>query len=107
MTAGTLIRPRAQADIDDTVEYLGQDNPDAARRFLTATEQTFQQLLVTPGLGQVREYLNPKLRGLRSWRIRRFERWLTFYRPTDDGIEVVRILHGARDLAPLLSEEDA
>ena len=27
--------------------------------------------------------------------------YIIFYRPIDDGIEVVRILHGARDLPPL------
>ncbi len=107
MTAGILVRPRAQGVIDDNAEHLAQDNPDATRRFLTASEETFQQLLVNPGLGRVREHLNPKLKGMRSWRIGSIEKWLTFYRPTDDGIEVVRILHGARDLAPLLSDEEA
>ena len=107
MSTRVLIRPRAQADLDDTAEYLGQDNPAVASRFLAATEEAFQQLLATPGLGRVREYLNPKLTGLCSWRIRGFEKWLAFYRSTDDGIDVVRILHGARDLGPLLSEDDA
>lgn len=106
MTAHILIRPKAQADMDDTAEYLGRENPASALRFLAGTEETFQQLLATPGLGRVREYLNPKLKDLRSWRIRGFEKWLVFYRTTGNRIEVVRILHGARDLAPVLSEEE-
>ncbi len=105
MTTHILIRPKAQADMDDTAEYLSQENPESARRFLAAIEETIQQLLTIPGLGRVRKYLNPKLKDLRSWRIRGFEKWLVFYRPTDDRIEIVRILHGARDLTPLLSEE--
>ncbi len=36
-----------------------------------------------------------------------FENWLVFYRPLQDGIEAVRILHGARDLGPLLLEDDS
>ena len=107
MSARILIRPKAQGDLDDTAEYIGRKNPGAAVRFLTAAEETFNQLLAAPGLGRVREYLNPKLKDLRSWRIRGFENWLVFYRPTDDEIEVVRVLHGARDLGLLLPEDEA
>ena len=107
MSARILIRPKAQADLDDTAEYIGRENPGAAVRFLAAAEETFKQLLATPGLGRVREYLDPRLTGLRSWRVRGFENWLVFYRPTDDEIEVIRVLHGARDLVPLLSEDEA
>lgn len=96
----------AQADMDGAADYIGRESPPAALRFLAATEATFQHLLVTPGLGRVRAYLHPRLNDLRSWRIGGFDNWLTFYRPTGDGIEVVRILHGARDLAPLLSDEE-
>lgn len=101
-----FIRPRALADLDDAAEYLGQENPAVAARFLMATEETFCQILDTPGLGSVRDYLNPKLKEMRCWHIRGFGKWLIFYRPTDDGIDIVRILHGARDLAPLLSDEE-
>lgn len=106
MTLRILIRPKAQADLDDAAEYLGRENPSVAIRFLAATEETFNQLRATPGLGSVREYLDPRLDDLRAWHIRGFEKWLAFYCSTDDGIEVVRILHGARDLAPLLSESE-
>lgn len=107
MNSRILIRPKARADLDDTAEYIARENPTAADRFLTAAGDAFKQLLATSGLGRVREYLDPRLKDLRSWRIRGFENWLVFYRPTDDGIEVIRVLHGARDLASLLNEDDA
>jgi toxin ParE1/3/4 len=34
--------------------------------------------------------------GLRLWRIKRFEKLFIFYRATEDGVEVVRVLHGHR-----------
>lgn len=107
MSARIIIRPKAEADLDETAEYIGRENPEAAARFLTTAEETFKQLLATPGLGRLREYLDPRLTGLRSWRIRGFENWLVFYRPADGGIEVVRVLHGARDLGPLFAEDEA
>ena len=62
-----------------------------------------------PEMGRLREFSNARLRGLRSWRIRGFEHWLVFYRVTDEAVEVVRVLHGARDLEGLFDvhEEEA
>jgi hypothetical protein len=34
-----------------------------------------------------------------------FEKYLLFYQPSSNGIEVVRILYGARDLDPILAAE--
>jgi toxin ParE1/3/4 len=51
-----------------------------------------------PGMGAMREFSNPAHKGIRSWPITDFENYLIFYRPIDDGIEVVPILHGARDI---------
>ena len=58
-----------------------------------------------PGLGERRQTANPRLEGLRVWRIQGFEKHLIFYRPVDDGIEIVRVLHGARDIDRLLESE--
>jgi toxin ParE1/3/4 len=37
--------------------------------------------------------------------VRRFRNYLIFYRPTDGGIEVIRVLHAARDISSILAEE--
>ncbi len=39
------------------------------------------------------------------WPIRGFENYLVFYRPIEEGIEVTRVLHGARDIRGILEEE--
>jgi toxin ParE1/3/4 len=52
-----------------------------------------------PLLGRSRTDLHP---GLRSFP---FGRYVIFYRPLDDGIEVVRVLHGARDIRRALRNE--
>ncbi len=38
---------------------------------------------------------------MRRWRIRGFENFSIFYFPIEDGIEVVRVLHGAREIERL------
>lgn len=47
------------------------------------------------------------LPGLRSFRVKDFANHRIFYRPREQGIEVVRVLHGARDLDNALGEGDA
>ena len=57
-----------------------------------------------PELGAARSFANPKLAGLRMWPIKGFEKQLVFYRPVKEGIEVIRVLHAARDIGPLLEQ---
>ena len=59
-----------------------------------------------PGMGERRESANPRLAELRVWRVEGFEKHLIFYRPTQGGIEIVRVLHGARDIDSVLESED-
>ena len=58
-----------------------------------------------PGLGEKWESTKPRLDGLRVSRIERFEKHLLFYRLADDGIEIVRVLHGARDIDRVFESE--
>lgn len=73
-----------------------------ARRFLRALQRTCEALCDDPGLGSPRFFGNPALEGLRVWPISGFRRQLLFYRASDEAVEVVRLLHGARDLESLL-----
>ena len=58
-----------------------------------------------PGMGEQRESTNPRLDGLRVWRIDGFPNHLIFYRPIEGGIEIIRVLHGARDIDAVLEAE--
>jgi toxin ParE1/3/4 len=59
----------------------------------------------SPGLGEQRHSSNPLLAGLRIWRIDGSPNDLIFYRPVERGIEIVRVLHGARDIDAVLESE--
>jgi toxin ParE1/3/4 len=96
--------PAADADIDECFAYIAADNLSAAERFTNATQDALDKLAAMPGMGRIREFSNPRLQGLRSWPIRGFGNYLIFYRPIADGIEVLRILHGARDIDALFDD---
>jgi toxin ParE1/3/4 len=70
-------------------------------RFLRAAEETFLDLAGMPGMGVATSFGDLGDRNLRRWRIRGFENFLIFYRPLEDGVEVLRVLHGAREIERL------
>jgi toxin ParE1/3/4 len=100
------IRPRADRDLDEHAAFIARDNLDAGRRFYDAAAQAFEQLATLPEMGSPRTFRNPALTGIRLWRLPSFERYLIFYRPIPDGIEVIRVLHAARDIDAILEREE-
>ena len=95
-----ILSEYVEPELDAIWEYIAIDNMDAADRFVEAAYGTFQELARMPGMGQRRDFLQARLRELRSFRVKDFENYLIFYIPIPDGIEVFHILHGARDLEP-------
>lgn len=100
-------RQAARQDLIDIVYYyISEGSPAAARQFRTQAEATFQRLARMPNLGTRYEHDHPALAELRFLPLpSRFKNYLVFYRPIAGGIEIARVLHGARDLPRILSEE--
>jgi toxin ParE1/3/4 len=91
-------------DLADIFVYLGRSRVSSAHRFLREAEATFQRLVVNPGMGPRYEPEDPLFEGVRFFPVSRFKKYLVFYRPIEGGIEVLRVLHGARDIQGLLAE---
>ncbi len=98
-------RLAALSDLEDIQVYLGGNSIRVAERFSFAAEQTFENLAAMPELGGRCESDHPVLRQLRAWPIQGFRKNLILYRPLPDGIEVVRVIHGARDIEGLFKME--
>ena len=85
----------ARLDLEGIWFYIAQDDPAAADKFIQAVVSRFSKLAALPELGRRREELSPRLRSFPVGR------YVIFYRPMENGIEIARVLHGARDLPPL------
>jgi toxin ParE1/3/4 len=105
MSGRVVKHPRVFIDLDEQATYLQSDSLRVAIRFLEQAEQTFEMLAGMPGLGKAYDSDAPRLAGLRSFGIKGFDKILVFYRPIKGGIEVVRVLHSARDIPKILEEE--
>jgi toxin ParE1/3/4 len=92
-------------DLIDLATYIAFDNIDVSDKFLTAAEETFKQLAQTPKMGRLREFSNPNLADVRQQAIKGFKNYLVFYRTRDTDVEVLRVLHGQRDIEAILDED--
>jgi toxin ParE1/3/4 len=100
------VRPEADRDLDQAADFYAREaNVDVALRFLAAFEAICARLLQHPKSGTTVKATSPRLAGLRFCVVPGFESYLVFHIPSPGCIEVVRVLHGARDIASLLEEQ--
>lgn len=90
--------PEAEDDLAEIWLYVAEDNIEMADRLLDRLNQKAQSLLSFPEMGRERAELAPSLRSISE------ASYLIFYRIAGRDIEIVRVLHGARDLVRIFSE---
>jgi len=86
------ISPRASSDLIEIWSYIADDSVANADAFIDKLYQAIQVLARQPGSGRHREELAP---GIQSFP---FGRYIIFYRVVAGAVEIVRVLHGARDI---------
>lgn len=105
MKSRAVISPKADRDLDAQFLYFAEESVDLARRYFTAAQNTLERLAQMPELGAVYGFERTELADVRVWPVREFGNHLVFYRPVPGGIEVVRVLHGARDIPAVFAGE--
>jgi toxin ParE1/3/4 len=83
---------QAEADLLELWLYVARNNVDAADEVLDTIERACALLATQPLMGRARPELAADVRSFPC------SSWVLFYIPAADGIHVVRVLHGARDL---------
>ena len=103
-------RLRARRELEDIAVYIGRRRPSAARPFLAAARKTYDTVAARPAVVSNWKPEDPRFEGLRYFPITRYPTYVIFYRPLPDGVEVLHVLHGARDLEGIVeaaAEDDA
>jgi toxin ParE1/3/4 len=103
MKRRVLKKPQVERDLIEQFAYIARDKIEPAERFLRVAEESFDRLAADPLLGSKWESPLPQLAGIRVLALPSpFRNYLVFYRPIQDGIEVLTVVHGARDLQAVL-----
>lgn len=105
MSRRCIIRPAAQAEVDQQADYLAEHASESiAYRFLDAVEETIAELLETPELGSPWVSADARLRGIRRRRVAGFPNHSVFYRFGDDFLEVIHLYHGHQNIDSRLGD---
>lgn len=80
--------------------------PEIALRFRDSVRRTVQELRRYPHVGSIYPSNNPRLQSLRSWPVMGFESIRIYYLFDQDAIQVVRVLHGKRNVRHILAHEE-
>ena len=94
-----VVRPRALSDLAEIWAYVAEGSSDQADGFVDLIDSKFQALSRRPGMGRRRRELAPDIRSLTVGR------YVVFYLSLSSGIEVVRVLHGSRDIESIFQNE--
>ena len=87
-----IISPLAEEDLEEIWSFVAERDVEAADRLIEEITGRFDHLLAYPEAGRARHELLVNLRSLPV------KRYVIFYQPTDDGVEIFRVLHGSRDV---------
>jgi len=97
----------ADADIEEIGLYFARQAPEVEGRFYLAFNKTICQLVTSPFLGERCRFRNPKTKGMRVWQVSSFSNYLIFYRPKGDTLQVLRVIHGARDYMTIFENDQS
>ena len=93
-----LKRPLAELDLLDIWDYIADDSLDRADDFLDRIEGKLLTLAQNSGLGRKRPDLLPDLRSFP------IGNYVVFYQQIEGGIDVIRLLHGSRDIEEVFKQ---
>ena len=94
------VTPAAREDLQQVHDYIAQFDNDNALHFVERIAERFSLLSDYPYLGVARPRFGADIRSL----VVPNSDYIIFYRPIDDGVEVLRVVHGSQDLGKLFQQ---
>lgn len=98
--SGFVVTPEARDDLQEIWSYIAGHNLEAADGIEADIKAACAWLAAKPGRGHFRRDLTDK--PLRFWTVRK--RYVVVYDPETTPLEIIRILHGARDMETILGD---
>jgi toxin ParE1/3/4 len=93
-----IISTEAIRDMEQILDYLANTNINAGEKFLEEFSKKCRYLTQFPLMGRSYREIRPYLRGLPM------KNYIIFYRLTEQGLEIMRVVKGERDLEAFFFE---
>ena len=100
-----IINHQAVLDIEEATIYYRQIRPSLELKFLGEVKSAIERIRVMPSTGSTADVDSVKLGSIQFVRLKRYDKYLLFYRTYDKHIEIIRVLHGSRAWQEMLDED--
>ncbi len=98
------LRPQARIDILELAERIGEDYPGAALAFLKRLDETIELLERFPRIRANAPFPLPVDPEIRFFPIKRFRNYLIAFLPLPDGVDIIRVIDGRRDIGNIFAD---
>jgi toxin ParE1/3/4 len=88
----------AKADLKSIFAYLAENDVDSADKLVDELLEKFKLLAENSGLGRKRDEFIVNLRSFP------YKRYIIFYFPIENGVEIFRVIHSSRDIETLFTD---
>jgi len=105
MSLSLFILPAAEDDLSEIGDYFDEHEATLSQRFYEHFWKTVQMFAASPKLGERCRFRNPKTKGMRVWQVDGFSNYLIFYCPKEDMLQVLQVIHGARDTMAIFEHD--
>ena len=103
MSVALMRSPDSIRDVAGILRYfIDKNTPATALKFGKRVERTLELLALFPEMGSLWDSKKTGMQGMRFQSVQGFRKYLIFYRMTEPGLYVERIVGGRRDLEQLL-----
>lgn len=96
--SGFIVSPLAKQDMREIWKFLAKLNRPSADSLIMEITSKFSTLAQFPEMGRPR---NDLLLYLRSFAVKNY---LILYQPNPIGIEILRVVHGSRDITKIFDD---
>ncbi|WP_414585950.1 type II toxin-antitoxin system RelE/ParE family toxin [Scytonema sp. PCC 10023] len=95
-----IISLEASRDLEEIIDYFASRNVEAGERFVNEFNKKCENLAKFPSMGRSYAEIVPSLRGVP------LNGYIILYQVLEDGIVIVRVISGYRNLESLFSDSD-
>lgn len=92
-----VISESARNDLKEIWSYISGNDVDAAERLIRELSAKFDLLEANPALGQAKHQFVLNLRSFPH------KRYMIFYFPIQNGVEIYRVIHSSRELETIFT----
>lgn len=94
------LSPHIPGDLEEIADYIAQDSPRQASRVLRLLRARIKEIAKQPQLYRLRPELGPDAR------LASLGQYVILFRIRQDVVRIERVVHGGRDLLPVLEETE-